>query len=198
MNRSILLVGVTFLLGAISGYWFRGHQGTKLEDRWIVVTEPESDRDYSFVSFSADALFESDIPLPDITSLVVRAKFLSKAGSEKSKPYAIGYVSEVSVADLDISKIPEEYKQSKTEQHRSGPLTYLPLEQVVYEVRFTFALLDKDGFKITQVEGPREFLESGKNNVFQDASVETVSLDEARKTSKVKPHLTVLRCVSCR
>ena len=110
----------------------------------------------------------------------------------------IAYVAQVRVAPLDKKNVPAKYLKERVEQHKGGPVTTLPLEQVTYAVQFRFDLLDKDGFKLAEVTGPDQWLQSGRTNAFQEVTSKPLNLDLARRIARVRTHMSVLRCESCR
>ena len=197
MRKSIKLILVAVLiasLGGLGGYWFRGHQLSRIPNTWHEIDRiPLAGKD-SGLSFSSEALFDVDIPLPNITSAKARVKFLPIPGEIN---YLLGYVVTVDIAKLDLEKVPAKYKETKDLKTKSGEWKSVPLEEVVYEISISFELQDQDGFRLIVVKGSKHKVSSGQSNVLQDVGETLISVNIAKRTKVILPKVYVERCVSC-
>jgi hypothetical protein len=186
------------IIGFGIGYFTRSRQGqfeSTVEDAWLfngVVPLKGA------ISYHSDAVLNSDIPLPEIEAIESKIKLIAPPSGDSQRTRVIAYVTQVRVASLERRNIPAKYLRERVEQYKGSPLTTLPLEQVTYAVQFTFDLVDKDGFKLAEVTGPKQWLESGKSNMFQEITTQPLDPDLVRRTATLRTHLTVLRCESCR
>jgi hypothetical protein len=192
-SRTVIFIAITLGSGML-GYWLRDHQLSSVSEDWIEYTAPLKGNN-SGIAYTTDALFNSDIPFPDITGVKAKTKFVraSAGGSNVT----VGYLAQVDIAKLDPSKIPNKYKAKKTETSKSGEWTTEPLKEVVYAAHFSFSLLDKDGFTLAQVEGPNHGLLSGQSNTLQEIVKQPIALDIAQRAAKIVPKLSIDKCVSC-
>jgi hypothetical protein len=200
MNKFMVLglFGLLLVLAFGAGYVTR---------TWQTQDSPITDRPWLFsgplpvngtdgtVSYTPDALLEAaDIPLPEIEAIDANVKFIAPPTSDAAEAVVIAYIAKVRVASLEKKNIPSRYLKERV----VGPMTILPLEQVTYAVQFTFDLLDKDGFKLREVIGPDQLIRSGQTNALQEVTTKPLDLDLARRITKLRTHLVVLRCESCR
>jgi hypothetical protein len=193
VSRTVIFVAITLGSGVL-GYWLRGHQLSSVSEEWFEDTVPRRGND-SGVAYTTDALFNSDIPFPDITGVKAKTKFIRAAGGGRN--VTVGYLAQVDVAKLDPSKIPNKYKTKKAETSKSGEWTTEPLKEVVYSAHFSFSLLDKDGFALAQVEGATHDLLSGRSNTLQEIVKQPIALDIAQRAVKIVPKLSIDKCISC-
>lgn len=194
-------MGVLLIIGFGAGYVTRSRQiqtQATTGDAWLFSGPVPLKGPDEAVSYNSGALFEADIPLPEIEAIEVKVKLIPPPSGDGQRTRVIAYVAQVRVASLEKKNIPGKYLNERVEQHKAGPITTLPLEQATYAVQFTFDLLDKDGFKLAEVTGPDQWLQSGKSNAFQEVTSKPLDLDLARRIAKVRTHLCVLRCESCR
>jgi hypothetical protein len=73
-----------------------------------------------------------------------------------------------------------------------------PVSQVVYEVAFTFALRDADGFVLQTVTDRGRHLSSGRTNRFQSIAPQQISATTARQVARIDVDMRVTRCETCR
>jgi len=192
-SRTVVFIAIILGSGVL-GYWLRDNQLSSVSKEWIEVTVPLKGNN-SGIAYTTDALFNSDIPLPDITGVKVKAKFVrSLAGGSN---VTVGYLAQVDIAKLNPSKIPDKYKTKKTVTSKSGEWTTEPLKEVVYAAHFRFSLLDKDGFTLAQVEGPNHYLSSGQSNTLQEIVNQPIAPDIAQRAAKIVGELSIDKCVSC-
>lgn len=179
----ILVIG--FLLGIIVST-------TKNYD-WKKLSLDKSGKGYGLTS---EALFNSDIPLPEIKKISGKSKFV-KVTSSSNNDLNLGYIISVDIDKLDLKKIPAKYKIEKKEKYKAGDFTVLPIEEAVYEISFEFALKDKDGFEIMKLKSPPHSLYSGKVNSFQDTVKQSISSSIADRVTNVVMNMTIEKCETC-
>src|SRR5438128_8141997 len=147
-----VLVAVWFLAPSFPSHWFAlsppSPHGRVPSGNSVDVGAHVS------VSYSDAAFVESHIPVPDMTALSAKAKFLPHSPSSGAGS-PVGYIVTVSTDPLDKSKLPEKYKKEKVIPTKGGPMTVLPLEQATYEVYFMFRFLDRDGFELLTANSPK-------------------------------------------
>ncbi len=105
MRRTTTAVMAGFIVGASLGasavYWGLG-RGRSSAAEWIEAAPAlglsGQPRKGPAISFSTDAML-ADLPLPEVTAVSIRAKFLP--GTEGG--LALGYVAQISVKPLDTS-----------------------------------------------------------------------------------------------
>jgi hypothetical protein len=198
MRKSIKLILVAVLiasLGGLGGYWVRGHQLSHIPNTWYEINRIPLKGNDSGLTYTTQALFDADIPLPDITSAKAKVKFLPMPGEIN---YQLGYVITVDIAKLDPEKVPGKYKEKKTEKSKSGEWTLDPLKEVVYELNVSFELQDQDGFRLIEVKGPKHNVFSGQSNVLQEVVETPISVDISKRTKVIVPKVNVEKCVSCK
>jgi hypothetical protein len=119
-------------------------------------------------TYSTSVVFP-DLPLPNIKSIVGRVKFINHAGPGQTTEF--GYIISVDMDALDMSKIPQRYKQKKkaiVEGAEGIETTRPPLDRTYYEIDFDFDLKDEDGFSLKTLHGEGlPSLESGTDKLFQ-------------------------------
>jgi len=150
------------------------------------------------ITYTSDAMFESDIPLPKIEDFRASVKLVQPPTSPSFSARVVAYKAAIRVAGLQRKDIPAKYLREVLEQHKGGPTTTLPLEQVTYVGQLKFALLDADGFVLAEVSGPEEWFESGTTNQLQHITTESISGALANRVVKIRPSFLVIRCESCR
>lgn len=194
------LMGVLLIIGFGAGYITRSRQiqtQATTGDVWLFSGSVPLKGPDGAVSYNSNALL-ADIPLPEIEAIEAKVKLIPPPSGDGQRTRVLAYVARVRVASLEKKNVPPKYLKERIEQHKAGPITTLPLEQVTYAVQFAFHLLDKDGFKLAEVTGPDQWLQSGKSNAFQEVTSKPLDLDLARRIAKVRTYLHVLRCESCR
>ena len=156
--------------------------------------------DNSGPSYSSDALFNSDISLPKIKKVSGKAKFINYT-TKNPKDVVLGYIVNVTVENLDTSKIPKKYLEDKKEKYKGGEWTMLGISEVVYDVVLHFVLKDKDGFTLMVLTSGEEqglSLYSGKTNQFQE-TIPTNLIPEniVKHTESISLEIHVEKCVTC-
>ena len=195
-NKHIAVVSlIAATVGALAMYLyvFVFYSKSSIPEGWIEVSI--SGHGYSY---SSEALFDSDISLPDLSALHGKIKFL-RYGADGGNHSQLGYLIRVSVKSLDTAKIPETYRQRRSvERHKGGEVILEPVQQVVYKVHFEFELKDKDGFVLMSTTSEPSYLYSGQENVFQGIAQQKISLEKAKHTKSVTLNMSVEKCETCR
>ena len=141
---------------------------------------------------NSGALFSVDIPLPDVSKPHGKAKFLERSAPGK-EDIELGYIINVSVNNLDVSKIPEKYRKPRQGE---GDWVIEPIEQVVYVAHFDFSLKDADGFVLMSASSEPVYLYSGKH-VFQGTTRQAIPVAVAKRTKSILTNMTVEKCETC-
>ncbi len=196
MKRLTIFGIVVFLLAIaiVCGYYLGISTRTAKEFNWRMLTVDPNSKGYVF---SSEALFNSDIRLPNIKDLSGRYKFLNTTKDDMDK-FHLGYIVSVDVEKLNIEEIPQKYKVDRKENYKAGEFIVSPIEEVVYQIYFEFALKDKDGFKLVKLTGPKHYLSSNKTNRFQDKVVATIAGTVVDQTKDVSLEMTVQKCETCK
>jgi len=143
--------------------------------------------------YSEGALAQKDlIPLPKINNLNFRAKFFEPAGVGENL-LSLSYIAEISVEKLDKKDLPEKFL--KTFEDASAKWMYVAPDDVMYEISFKLALLDKDGFEIFSTDSPTETIRSGDLNHLQNIVTDKIPADIAKRTRAIKPVVVLKKCV---
>lgn len=150
---------------------------------------------YFGVSYSTEALFGADIPIPNINEIVGKTKFI-KRSNDKSV-LNLGYRVSVSQEKLDKAKIPTKYLRQKSVVIEGHSVTQEPIEEVTYEIIFSFTLKDKDGFKLLVVSSDPETITSGKKNEFQGITQQSIPIDLASRVARIELSTQLTKCISC-
>jgi hypothetical protein len=190
-----LILGLT--IGA-AGYW---RFGTTLHQSydWMEIG-PERARDTggkgtlnTAVSLSIEEFTANDdIGPPDVEDIEGKGKFVFLASDNKAH---FGYVMHVKVKPTDLTKVPDKYKHNR-------PVKGLPntdrmaLVNAIYQVDFTFTLLDQDGFKLQEIKTKPANIEAGKNSRVQAESIDIVDPGTIAKVSTVTYGMTILKDLS--
>lgn len=148
------------------------------------------------IEYSEDVALKSDLPVPAVKKLTGEAKFIND-GQPPGSFVRLGYKIVITVAPLDLTKVPAKYLKEKPVDIDGATITQLPIKQVTYEARFHFTLKDKDGFKLMAVWSKPEYFESGKTNTFQRLVNQPVSNAIARRTAAISFGMMVEKCVTC-
>jgi hypothetical protein len=110
----------------------------------------------------------------------------------------LGYLINIEMAALDLSKVPQRYKHQKEEVVDGYKLTLDPLESVSYKVEFNFDLKDKDGFILKTIKSTApNSLTSGTKNVFQATVDESIDYDTANKVHDILLRPFIAECYQC-
>ena len=156
-------------------------------DKWMNI-EFEQD------SFTTNALM-NDLYFPNYNKNG-KIKFL-----EDGKSFNIGYLIDVNVESLDITKIPKKYLISKELIINGKKITELPTSLVTFEISIVFVLLDKDGFEIDSVKTQKIWIQSGRdgkpNKQILQGKVGNLTKEKVKKVAKVKSQITFEKCVTC-
>ncbi len=195
-HKRNITIGITLLVAGIAiGYYFGVTiKATKNFD-WKELSLDPLGKGYGF---SSEALFNSDIPLPEIKKLSGKSKFLKPTSKSRDEDLSLGYIVKVDVDKLDLRKVPEKYKVEKKEKYKAGEFVISPPEEVVYSVTFKFQLKDKDGFEMVKLKSPSHNIYSGKVNTFQDVLKQPIPRHASEKTSSIVLSMTVEKCETCK
>jgi hypothetical protein len=147
-------------------------------------------------SYKTEALFDSDIPLPDIKNISGQLKF--RTGRDKANELEAGYVVEFDIDKLDKAKLPEKYRKPTVYQSKQGEYTVDPVEEVVYVAKFQFTLQDKDRFDLLKTSSEDQYIQSGKRNRFQGLATDPIPLEIAQRAKFIKAEIHVVKCETCR
>lgn len=99
---------------------------------------------------------------------------------------------------LDKTKVPAKYLKAEPVVIEGQKLTPEPIEEVVYEVVFSFVVLkDRDGFELLEVRSRPETLYSGQRNEFQGIAQQQIPIGILDRVSQVELSTQVTRCVTC-
>jgi hypothetical protein len=101
----------------------------------------------------------------------------------------------VKVKPTDSSKVPEKYKHNRPVKGNPN-LQQMALVNAVYQVNFTFTLLDKDGFKLQEIETKAVNIEAGRNNRIQSESEDVVDLGVISKVATVTYGMSIVKNLS--
>lgn len=197
MRKAAVLVLVSALgalVGAAITYWAVSADG--LPQGWIDAGSLPVKGDSTAVGFSTEVFMTSDLPLPDITSLTVKARFL-RTPDNRTDTALFGYVAEVVSAQLDLAKVPDRYKTEHAIETGRGPATRNPIEQSIHRAHMTFNLLDEDRFVLLTVEGQSHSIRSGEAQTLQGLASEHVPATVARRVAALEPRLVIDVCESC-
>jgi hypothetical protein len=173
---------------AVGTYWFQARTINMSSTAWHDLTRAPADH---LVGFTGEALGGGDIPLPRITGLKGRWKFLERDGTH------FGYLITVSVDKLDKTKIPEKYKKTTTEDTKAGDFIIQPIEEVVYTGHFVFTFKDKDGFILLTLNSQPHDIISGRQNQYQAVIAQPLSQEISKLTHEAIFSINVDKCETC-
>ncbi len=191
MRQTLAVIGA-LVLGILIGvgvpYMFGHHVDTSWQ---TLLTKSES----FGISYGGDWIF-SDLPMPEIRSVTGKAKFIDSIGPGQTTE--LGYIITVEMAALDLSKVPQRYKEEKKVLIDGYETTSLGIDQASYEIQFDFDLKDKDGFtlKILHAEGLPPLV-SGTKNVFQAKVDEPIACETAAKLHNIWVYPIIKSCHTC-
>ena len=194
-KRNIIIGIALLLIGIAIGYYITVAMKAAKNFDWKDLSLDQSGKGYEY---SSEALFNSDIPLPEIKKISGKCKFISTSIKLRNDELNLGYIVTVDIAKLDLQKVPQKYKVEKNEKYTAGEFAVLPIEEVVYSVTFEFKLQDKDGFELLNLKTPPHSIYSGKINEFQDVVRQAISPTIAERVSGVILSMTVEKCETCK
>lgn len=195
-HKRNITIGIALLvIGLAIGYYFAVATKAAKNFDWKELFLDQSGKGYEY---SSEALFNSDIPFPEIRKLSGKCKFLSAPKKSRNDELNLGYIVSVDIEKLDLQKVPQKYKVEKKEKHTAGEFTVLPIEEVVYSVTFEFKLKDKDGFELLKLKSPSHSIYSGKVNEFQDVVRQVIPLTIAERVSSTILSMIVEKCETCK
>lgn len=192
MRTSYLLIGciVSFVAGIALAMAYIA-SSSRVPPDWIELSKPH---DGKGITYSTEAIFKSDIPLPDVKQFSGKAKFVP---TPSAGAYGLGYVIDVSIPSLDLTKVPEKYIKDKPVVIDGVSTTRLGIKQVHYEIRLNFTLRDKDGFTLLEVQSDPHTIESGRSNQLQSLAKPQVPSEVASRVASIVVQLGVEKCVTC-
>ena len=143
--RILSIIGTLFLV-AILGYWHLEYNFQTLPDAWIDIPNIPTNVGLSRLIW--------DIRLPEVRSISAKVKFITARTGQYQKA-ELAYNISIDVDTLDVSQIPEKYRMPRP-VGKTGAWAWPPVDHVIYEITVDFILLDKDGFQLAHLEGPKE------------------------------------------
>ncbi|MCX6572180.1 MAG: hypothetical protein NT006_12315 [Candidatus Aminicenantes bacterium] len=186
------LCSLTFLCGAVATYFVMHYLQANGHGQ-AYLSKSFSSKGEETPVYSEGALAQKDLILfPKINNLKFRAKFLEPAAVAENS-LSLSYIAELSVEKLDKKDLPEKF--FKKFEEANAAWMYVPPDDVLYEISFKLALLDKDGFQIFSTESPTETIRSGELNRVQNIVTDKIPVDIAKRTSAVKPVVVLKKCV---
>jgi hypothetical protein len=192
MRKIFTIIGAVILgicIGAIAPHIFSRDVDTSW---WPVITKGKN----FGVTYNSSVVL-TDLPMPEIKSVSGRAKFVDSVGPGQSTE--LGYIIDVEMGPLDLSKVPQRYKEEKKEMIKGYEITNLPVEQAYYVVEFDFDLKDKDGFVLQTVHA-RDVpsLVSGVKNTFQAKIEDAIPYATAIKVQEISIRPSIVKCQTCK
>ena len=152
-----VLLLAIIVAAAITGYRYYR------ANRWITVQDSPED----WVAVDGELAQKNSAPCPQMILKQGKAKFLpDTAGkSEKLLGYKLTVAAEMGKTERDVSK-------------------YIPY---LYQARFRFTLVDKDGFPLQVVEGPKDYeiFEISKSRSYQNVCTTPIGDSTAERTKSV-------------
>lgn len=143
--------------GAVTGYKYYR------VNRWITVQDSPED----WVAVEGQLAGKNSAPCPQMILKQGKAKFLPDTTGKREK--LLGYKLAVAV------------EMGKTERDVSKYIPYL------YQARFRFTLVDKDGFPLQVVESPKDYeiFEISKSRSYQNVCTTPIGDSTAERTNSV-------------
>jgi hypothetical protein len=192
-HRILLIIGFLIAFAAGWGTSLLAGNTSEVSSEWYRLSLPPEE---TGVNLATEALFRSDINLPNVESISGTAKFTNN-NSDTANVH-LGYKVAVDVAILDLAKVPAKYKEERQIASKIGKqITLLPITSVAYEVHFIFALRDIDGFTIFELQSKPQSLESGRINTFQNLAPTTIPNDVAARTTAIQVAMLATKCLTC-
>jgi len=163
---------------------------SEITDTWIPVKTQN-------VGYKTEALFV-DIPPPEI-KYSGNIKFLQDL--DKLRFYKVGYLIEVNMGPIDISKVPKKYLQEKKETINGISTNVPPIDSSTYKAEIGFSLRDKDGFELQKIKSNIFYITSGsdgKNRITKiQETVGSLKYELVENTKYIDANLLILECVTC-
>ncbi len=185
------LCSIAFVCGAAAAYLVL-HYLPAISHGQSYLSKSFSSKAEQTPVYSEEALAQKDlIPFPKIRDLDFRAKFLEPGAAGGS--LSLSYIAELSVEKLDKKDLPDKF--SRKFEEGSAKWVYVPPDDVLYEISFKLALLDKDGFEIFATDSPIETARSGEINRIQNIVGDKIPADIAKRTMAVKPVVVLKKYV---
>jgi hypothetical protein len=98
----------------------------------------------------------------------------------------------VKVKPTDLTKVPDKYKHNRPVKG-NPTIQQMALVNAVYQVDFTFTLLDKDGFRLQEIKTKPVNIEAGRNNRIQSESDDFVDLGIIAKVANITYGMSILK-----
>lgn len=190
-KNSVLVVALTFLAGVLVTsllVWLY----EKSSFDWL---ETSIEKKHFGVSYSTKALFGADIPFPYIKEITGKTKFIERLNDKAN--VNLGYLVNITQENMDKSKVPEKYLKQKPVTIEGQTVTQEPIDEVTYEVVFSFVLKDKDGFELLEVTSKPETIYSGKRNKLQGVAEQQIPNGIAARVSQAQMKTQVIKCITC-
>lgn len=185
------LCSLTFVCGAVATYFVMHYLPADGHGQ-AYLSKSFSSKGEQTPVYGEGALAQKDlIPFPKINDLNFRAKFLEPAAAGNS--LSLSYIAELSVEKLDKKDLPEKF--FKKFEDGGAKWVYVPPDDVMYEISFKLALLDKDGFEIFATDSPMETVRSGEINRIRNIVGDKIPADVASRTRAVKPVVVLKKYV---
>jgi len=175
-----------FLFGIMSALGFLWVQSNRIPTRWFEfdsLKQADSLKEQHLFSATPEAIFATDIPLPKIERVELKAKF-KEPDLLASDHDHLDYVLKITVDKLDKKHVPEKYSLSRLEE-----VTY----SITYEIVFTAA----NGFDIYRTSAIKGEVQSGRTNTYQDIATDPIPFSIAMITKSFRPQITIIKCLSC-
>jgi hypothetical protein len=186
------LCSLAFACGAVAAYFVMtylqaGNQGK------AYLSKNFSTKGEETPIYGEGVLAQKDvIRCPKIDNLIFSAKFVEPAGVAENS-LSLSYIAEIYIEKLDKKDLPEKF--FKTFEDADAKWTYVPPDDVMYEISFKLALLDKDGFEIFNTDSPTESIRSGELNRVQNIVADKIPADIANRTKTIKPVIVLKKYV---
>ena len=190
MNKITVAI-IFFIIGISLGFFVKTFLKFPSSD-WIMYKDIPLKGDNSSLGYKTEALFDVDIPLPEIKKFDAKIKFIPSL-DDNDKEY-LGYIVYITVDDLNKKDIPLKYQKDK--KFKEG-WTRPAVEEVTYEIEMEFDLKNKDGFKLIKITGDKDIITSGQVNTIQGKTHKSISKNLLDQIDTIKPYITVTQCNTC-
>lgn len=182
----VLAVGIC--IGVVAPHLFVRH----LDTSWhSLKTNPN----HFGMTYNTSVVF-SDLPMANVKSVSGKAKFVDDIGPGQTTE--LGYIINVDMDTLDMSKVPQRYKEEKKAVIEGFETTTSAISQAYYDIQFDFDLKDEDGFVLKTLHSQGlPSLVSGTNNLFQAKVGEPVGYETAVKTHDILVRPSIVKCHTC-
>jgi hypothetical protein len=178
------LCAIAFACGAVAAYFVSIYLQAGFNGK-AYLSKSFSSKGEETPIYGESALAQKDlIPFPKIDNLNFKAKFVGTTGAGENS-VSLSYIAEITVEKLDKKDLPERFSKKFVEDNAEW--MYVPPDDVLYEISFKLALLDKDGFPILSTESPTETIRSGELNRVQNIVTDKIPADLAQRVRAVKP-----------